>query len=299
MKKYLYSIVLATLILISTTVVKASNEVYYTNLKNVEMTESEYNNLINLGFSELQINMMSEQEFLSIKDYQGVILDSQEKYIKDYAITRNGITTHHKEEITEEEALAEKELQSQKPQLRGPSGNYYDGLTVTGIYKVKAKIIGVSDDYMILKTDVEWTTMPSYKYNDIIAAGFESAYVYRASGIVFKELWRETNGTYGEMTTHTPKGDANGGSAIFALPSGSLTQLEATVYFMIGKNVGITTLSEVHSCGDYAHATSNISASNLSSHYYVTVLGGITIDSTYANDFLQGLPADASFVGTW
>ena len=74
MKKYLYSIVFATLILMSTTVVKASNEVYYTNRENVEMTEKEYSNLLGLGFTEKQIYRMDEKTFLENKDIEGTVL---------------------------------------------------------------------------------------------------------------------------------------------------------------------------------------------------------------------------------
>ncbi len=128
MKKYLYSIVLATLILMSTTVVNAANEVYHINRKNIEMTEREYNNLLTLGFTEKYIDEMEHEEFLANKDLEGTRLSTTKKYYKRTTVMRNGIKSFTTQEITEEEAIKEKELQSQKVPYRGPAGNYYDGM---------------------------------------------------------------------------------------------------------------------------------------------------------------------------
>lgn len=299
MKKYLYSIVIATLILISTTVVKASNEVYYTNRENIEMTETEYNNLLGLGFTEKQIYRMDEQTFLDNKDIEGTVLSESVKYLRNYAILRNGITTYRSKEITEEEAIRDRELQAQNPQYRGPVGSYYDGTVATNTISVKAKIIGISNTRMRLMTDVDWYTMPSYRYNDIIAAGFESTKVQFATGIIFREDWRDENGNDSYTTGCSPKQETNGGSAIFALPSGSLSQLEMYMYFNIKKASGVGTITELYSSGDYAHGTSYVSESNLYNHYNVTQPVGISMDSTYGSYYQSNSAAQASFIGTW
>ena len=302
MRKYLYSIVFAALILMSTTVVKASNEVYYTNRENIEMTEREYNNLLGLGFTEKQIYRMDQQTFLDNKDIEGTVLSEEGKYIKRTTYMRNGIKTYRTEEITKEEAENEKRLQSQNPPFRGgPAGNYYDGAIETNILFVKAKIIGLTNSYMRLMTLMEWYTMPSVneRYNDIIAIGFESSKVQRTSSIIFREDWEDGDGEFGYNTVCAPKGETNGGSAIFTLPDGSLAQLEAYIYFNIAKNENVGTITELYSSGDYAHALNLVYASNLLSHYYVTSGLGITIDGTYANDYISNSPAYASYIGSW
>ena len=299
MKKYLYSIVIATLILISTTVVKASNEVYYTNRENIEMTETEYNNLLGLGFTEKQIYRMDEQTFLDNKDIEGTVLSESIKYLRNYTILRNGITTYRSEEITEEEAIQDRELQAQNPQYRGPVGSYYDGTVATTTISVKAKIIGISNTRMRLMTDVDWYTMPSYRYNDIIAAGFRSTQVQFASGIVFREDWRDNNGNDGYTAGCTPKQESTGGSAIFELPSGSLSQLEMYMYFNVKKASGVGTITALYTSGDYAHGTSYVSQSNLYSHYDVSQPVGISMDPTYSMYYQSNTAAQASFIGTW
>jgi hypothetical protein len=302
MKKYLYSIVFATLILMSTTVVKASNEVYYTNRENIEMTENEYNNLLGLGFTEKQIYRMDQGTFLENKDIEGTVLSEEGKYIKRTTFMRNGVKTYQIEEITKEEAENEKRLQSQNPPFRGgPAGNYYDGVSETTILFIKAKIIGLTSTYMRLMTLMEWYTMPSVneRYNDIIAIGFESSKVQRISTIVFREDWEDGYGEFGYNTVCAPKTETNGGSAIFTLPDGSLEQLEAYIYFNIAKQDNVGTITELYTSGDYAHALNLVYPSDLLSHYYVTSAYGITIDATYDNDYIIYPPAYASYIGSW
>lgn len=298
MRKYLYSIVLATLILMSTTVVKASNEVYYTNRENIEMTEGEYNNLLGLGFTEKQIYRMDEETFLENKDIQGTVLSEVGKYYKQTTIMRNGIKTHLREEITEEEAMAEVALQSQGP-TRGPVGNYYDGVFATTVIYVKAKIVGISDNYMRFKTDVEWIIMPSDRYNDIIGIGIEPDKVYISSSIKFREDWLTTGNTSGYDTICAPKNESSGGSAIFALPSGSLSELESYIYFNVTKQSGVGTITDLHNSGNYAHADGYVDGNLLFNNFHVYYASGLWIHPTYYVYYSITSPAYASFVGTW
>ncbi len=90
-----------------------------------------------------------------------------------------------------------------------------------------------------------------------------------------------------------------GGSAIFTLPGGSLSQLESYVYFNVQKQNGVGTLYNLHSSGNYAHATSNVSHSDLYNHYTMDYATGIWVDSTYGTHYTTTSPAYASFVGTW
>ncbi len=299
MKKYLYNIVLATLILLSTTVVKATNEVYYTNKNNIEMTEKEYNNLLGLGFTEKQIARMDEKTFLENRNLDGEVLSETGKYIKTTTIMRNGIKSFIREEITKEEAMAEKELQAHNPNTRGAYGNYYDGVFATSVIYVKNKIVGLSNTYMRFMTTMEWLTIPDDRYNDIIGIGIEPLKVQMATPVVFREDWRTTSSQDGYTTVCSPKSQSTGGSAIFSLPSGSLSQLEAYLYFNVAKQDNVGTITELYTSGNYAHAYSNVSSGNLYNHYTVSYGGGISIDSTYGSYYDTTTPANASFIGSW
>ena len=298
MKKYLYKLVIATLILMSTTVVKASNEVYYTNSNNIDMTEKEYNNLLGLGFTERQIENMLEDEFLANKDIEGTVLAETEKYLLHTTVMRNGVKYTTVKEITEEEAYRVKEEQSQNP-YRGPAaGNYYDGVIQALAIKVMNRIIGVSTTYMRYKTDAEWITMPSNRYHDLIGVGFESSKVQIASGIVFRENWLTTGYVSGYDTTGYPKSESTGGSAQIQLPSGSLLQLDSYLYFNVKKKAGVGTITTLNTCGDYAHATSYVNPSVILNNYDMS-LAGFDINSPYSILYDRQTTPCASFVGTW
>ena len=299
MKKYLYSIVLATLILMSATVVNASNEVYYINKENVEMTEKEYNNLLGLGFSERYIEGMNQEEFLNNKDLEGSVLSENQKYLRRTTTMRNGIKITTVEEITKEEAMRDKELQSQKGfDKGGAAGNYYDGLISTSTLVITTKIAGISKKYMRYLIDVEWITMPTDRYNDIIGVGLESAKVQIASNIAFREEWVTGGGTHSNTTICSPIYTNTGGLAIFGLPSGSLQSLYVTFYYNVSKKSGVGTITSLYAGGNYAHATGNVSASTLASHVSISN-SGIIVDYPYSTSYQFISPATASFIGTW
>lgn len=294
MKKYLYNLVLAALILMSTTIVNASNEVYYINKENVEMTEREYNNLLGLGFTEKYIATMNQDEFLANKDLEGTVLAEAKRYIKTSTIMRNGIKITTSEEVTEEEA---RELQSHIN--RDPAGNYYDGMIMNSVILMTSRIAGIDDDTMRFMNTVEWLTLPSTRYHDIIGIGFDDDKVQFASIIVCKQDWDNEDGSYGYDYTCAPKYVSTGGLAVIKLPEGSVDNLESTIYFNVIKQNGAGTITLLYAVGDYAHAVSDVTPTNLMSHISVSESVGIIIDATYASYFEGISAAVASFVGTW
>ena len=302
MKKYLYSIVFAALILMSTTVVNASNEVYYTNEKNIEMTENEYNNLLGLGFTNKQIAMMDTEEFLNNKDLNGTVISEEQKYIKRSTYMRNGIKITEVSEITEEEAMKEKELQAQNPPAKGPSGNYYNGVVASNVLVVTSRIIGISNTYMRFKVDSEWLTVPSNseRYYDIIGIGMESSKVERTTNLVFSQHWSTTGEPGNTDTVCYPKYTSKGALAVFKLPNGSsIDTLDATLYFNVRKKSGVGTITTLYAAGDYAHAISNVNPNNVLSHLSLNYSSGVIIDTTYSPIYIEMSAAVASFVGTW
>ena len=299
MKKYLYNFVIAALILMSATVVNASNEVYYTNNQNIEMTEQEYNNLLGLGFTERQISNMDQDEFLANKDIEGAVLGTGTKYYKYTTVMRNGIETKFVTEITKEEALAEQERQSHNIPTRGPVGSYYDGASATYVLEIRTKIIGVNNTYMRYKIDSEWLIMPPDRYHDIIGIGIEQNKVEVASTIVFKESWYTTSNVHDYDTSCYPKTELTGGSAIMQLPSGSMQYIDSYLYFNVRKKDNVGTITQLSMCGDYAHATASVDPNTVFYHYNIHLISGIDIDYPYDLDFDDIMPACASFVGTW
>ncbi len=302
MKKYLYNIVIATLILMSATVVKAANEVYYTNKYNIEMTEQEYHNLLELGFTEKQIESMDEEIFLENKDISATLVDKTSKYYMITTEMRNGIKHNITREITKEEAMQEKERQSQNLPNRGASGNYYDGYTeITSVFEVVNYISNVSNSYMRYKADAFWVTMPSTseRYADILGIGIEPSKVQISSIIVFRENWVTSDDVSGYTTVCAPKTESTGGSVQMQLPSGSLNELSSYIYFNVSKKSGVGTITSLYISGDYAHSTANYDPNTIFSNYTVDLSAGIDVYYPYSSDYISPNPAYASFIGTW
>lgn len=294
MKKYLYKLLLATMILMSTTVVYAANEVYYINENNLEMTESEYNNLIALGFTEGYITHMEEEEFLANKDIVATLLSSSKKYYKTTTMMRNGIRVTTTSEISLEEAI---ELQEEIV-LRGPSGNFYDGMVGDSVFSMTTSIAAIGNTYMRYMNNVEWLSDPLYKYHDIIGIGIEANKVEMASVAVFNEHWDTTNNVHDSTQVCSPKYVSTGSLAIFGLPSTTVSHIDIAFYFNVRKKANVGTITSLYAVGDYAHANSDVTPSNLLSHISIST-SGIMIDSTYASYFIDVPEATASFIGTW
>jgi hypothetical protein len=299
MKKYLYNFVFATLILMSTPVVYATNEAYYINRNNIEMTEKEYNNLVTLGFTEKHISGMDQEEFLANKDLEGTLLNTSKRYIKTTTTMRNGIRITTSKEITYEEAMEEVLLHSQKDPIRGPYGNYYDGMSGTYVFEMTTNITAIGNDYMRFMNNAEWLTMPTDRYNDIIGIGMESNKVQFATGIIFREEWVTTSGLHDNTQVCAPKYVSTGGLAAFKLPNASIQSLDISLYFNVMKKANVGTITSLYAVGDYAHAICNVSTDNLMSHISISDSAGIMVDATYSSCYLHNQEAVASFIGTW
>jgi len=301
MRKFLYTTIFTTLILISTAKVNASNDTYYINHENIEMTEQEYNNLRELGFSEGQIYRMDYQTFIDNKDIEATLLSETKQYVKTTITIRNGIKHYSSQIVSENDYLTSMQTHLQEP-INSPntSGSYYDGMTMDEYQVLTTMIASIDDNTMRYKLDVEWLDMPSTRSWDIIGIGIEAAKVQIQSLVIFREDWITTGDYYGHTLDCCPKEENTGGSVMFKLPSGSLRLLESYVYFNVTKKLNVGTLTSVVALGDYAHAITNISDENDAYDYYtVNYIGGIEVDEPYANSYIGALEAEAMFVGTW
>jgi len=228
-KKILYMFLFAALILITPTAY-ASNEVYYINNEGLEMTEIQYNNLLNQGFTEKQIERMDYATFIKNKDIEATIVAQKKQYVKTTTTMRNGIQYNTSQILTEEEMnqeiAAEKEQNPFSP--RGASGSYYNGAASNNYKIIFATIAYLTDnDTMRYKLDTYWQTMPSNRSNDIIGIGIESSKVQIATSIDFRQDWRTSSDVAGYGISCIPKTQFTGGSAMFTLTSGSLSLLES------------------------------------------------------------------------
>ena len=190
-------------------------------------------------------------------------------------------------------------MQSHKIIYRDPVGAYYDGMIMNSVIVMTTKIVNVDEDTMRFMHNVNWLVLPTDKHHDIIGIGFDSSKVQFDSIIVCKQEWvDEDYETYYDYTC-SPKYVNTGGLAVIKLPEATILSLESNIYFNVIKQNNAGTITSLYAVGDYAHAVSDVTPTNLLSHITVNDSSGIIIDATYADNFEAISPAVAAFIGTW
>lgn len=288
MNKFIYSCFALLLLGITTPIVNAS--AYYTNYNNIEMTENEYNNLVELGFTENEIYLMGSTEFEANKNIEGIAVSSTEQYYKTTTITKNGITTSNSEIISKEQYELEKNT---NPQTR----TLYDGIVTSEYKHMRMNMTILDDNEMRLKVTLTWLNIPITRSNDIIGIGFEQAYVDINSSIYFQQNYTNSSGNHSSVTCIKQTFDT-GASAVLDLPNGTISALSSYMYFDVIKVDEDFIIEEMDAGGDYAHATSSISETNAKKHS-VNHASGIVLQTSILSYYDGINVATATYLGAW
>lgn len=276
-KSKLYLCLFISLFMFGMYVEKVSAKIY-TNYNGIEMTNQEYNNLLNQGFSENEIYYMNEDTFELNKDITATLVAKTNKYYKTVYTNLNGDT--YSQEITKEEY--------DNQSLMDPRG------TVNTEYKNMISTMSRLTNTFRYKVTVGWNKIPSTKSYDIIGVGFDDD-VSIASSIYFTYTYTNSDGNSTTSTLHYgKKSTASGATAVYKIPS-NIYGLSAVLYYDVTKNTS-STITSLRMCGDYSHATSNVSSSNYSNHGIT--YAGITLGANIA--YYDEIPcAISSWGGTW
>lgn len=250
----------------------------YENYFGITMTNIQYNNLLNLGFSENEIYYMDEETFNKNKDIEGTVVARNNKYYKTIYTNLNGDS--YSMEITKDEY--------DNQSLMNPRG------TVNTEYKNMVSIISKLTNSFRYKVSVNWNKLPSKRSYDIIGIGF-SDYV-KISGLVqFSYTYADSNGNYTTTSlNYGKKNTSTGGSAVYKIPD-TLYSLSAVLYYDVVKDTS-STITQLQMCGDYSHATSNVSSSTAANHGIS--IAGISLGTNIS--YYDAIPcAISSWIGTW
>jgi len=168
-KKFLLS--LLTLAILLPSAVSAKE---FTNNKGIDISEQEYNNLINLGFDDLDISNMDSQTFNENKDIEAIIVGTDTVYFKTLIIPKNPFSTYSYNnssedmydyidvEITKEEYENESgNNNGQIMPLAAEENTEYKRLQTTLSY------VSSSRQYRAT-TKLTWKKMPARRSHDII-----------------------------------------------------------------------------------------------------------------------------------
>lgn len=278
-KSNLFLYVIVSLFILTLCIGKVS-AADYENYYGIEMSNQQYNNLLNLGFNEDEIYYMDEQTFEENKDLPATLVSKNEKYYKSIYTDLNGET--YSVEISEEE------YNNQGTNL--PRG------TVSTEYKNIVSTLSQNGSYFRYKISVLWKQFPSTRSYDMIGIGFEDD-VYIASSVYFNYYHCDSSGDCTTSSTYyNKKKTSTGGSAVYKLPSYDIRSLSSTLYYDVAKDT-TNTITYLEMCGDYAHATSTVDSSQYT-NYDITI-NGLELSSNNISYYDATPCALSSWGGSW
>lgn len=272
LKNYLLAVL--TMSLLFTTSIKAEENIIK-NYFGIKMTTTEYNNLLNLGFSKEDIYLMDEDTYINNKDLIGHVVSTN---TTRYKTVRRGLET-----VTY--VATEEEFQSRNEVMPlGVVENYWRS--------VVTKIIQVDSHYRYNVSTV-WNTMPNERDYDVIAIGITSD-VVRSTYPTFIRHYCDHDDCYNSNVAAYKTADYGAGAS-FKVPSGALTGLGATLYFDVEKDVpGTLTYQEF--CGMYAHGTKTTLTE---SKDYTIATGGIGFGASAVDKYVVMGCSYGTWTGTW
>ena len=272
LKNYLLAVL--TVSLLFTTSIKAEENIIE-NYFGIKMTTTEYNNLLNLGFSEEDIYLMDEDAYINNKDLIGHVVSTN---ITRYKTVKRGL-----ESVTY--VATEEEFQSRN-EVRplGVVENYWRS--------VVTRITQIDSNYRYTVSTI-WNTMPDERNYDVIALGITSD-VVRSTYPTFTRHYCDYDGCYNSSIAAIKTADYGAGAS-FKVPSGTLTGLAATLYFDVVKDVSWT-LTYQEFCGEYAHGTNT---SLTDSQNYTIATGGIGFGAAAVDKYVIMGCSYGTWTGTW
>ncbi|MCE4049419.1 hypothetical protein [Bacillus sp. Au-Bac7] len=176
--------------------VKASEVPSFNNVNGIDITDSEYNRLINLGFDDEQIEFMNAEEYEMNKGITGEVISTNKQYVKttyiyeeesDTETTSSArIATKSVVEIEEPSIVDEKVEYLTKEEFENELANESGAKTPNGSMVVAAstdtgtsstsykiltvKLVKISSKEWKVQTTLEWKKIPSTRETDLIGA---------------------------------------------------------------------------------------------------------------------------------
>lgn len=278
--------------------VDADNDCYILNNNDICITEEHYNNLINLGFTDFEIQNMDSEIFEENKDLEGQVVSSITNYYIDTNYYLNGQVTSISNQVTEEEYENFIPLEGMMGSIGNVNGILsYSGYTETVGKRMTTTIIN-NGSYKRYKNTVEWKNIPVTRSYDIIGIGLEDEKVHYVANRKLRQTYCTSVTDCSVGVTATFKNMETGVGAVYKLPTGTYVEMSVYMYFDVDKRSGVGTLTELYAWGDYSHATSSVTQSQATSGYTIGS-GGIYIEADLSSSYDAINKATAYWSGTW
>lgn len=232
--------------------VKANQE--YVNKLGIVMTPTEYQTLLNLGFSTDEIYHMPKEIFEENKDLVATSLISRtQKYYKTV------IPTYGNSYVVE---VTENEYYNHNNNLLSTVETYYH--TIVGT-------IAANGSLYRYKEVMYWNSLPQVKSYDVIALGF-NGYVHIQGLSSFYNMYTDSGDNDYYSTNYFDKEYSDtGGTTTYELPS-NFVGATAVYYFDVAKDTGAGTITTLSMCADYAHSLQTVTGLQAASHD-ISILG--------------------------
>jgi hypothetical protein len=243
-----------------------------TNSNGIKISEEEYANLKELGFTELAIDQMGKDVF---KEHSKLKVDSKNSVSRYYEIkeTPQYFTLLSAEEnanylsteLSEEEYFKRVEASKNSFQTfsSDTSSTYYRRLT-TQIQKIGSEIR--------LHNNFIWDVVPNTRSYDVLTVSIDNFFSPIVGTQYGQQLWSyttPTGGFYGDNAVYSSASSTwNKQSAGYGVKMNlkddevnlKVTELEGYMYYKIGRNSSIVP-TYINAYGNYSHAKSTVSSS--------------------------------------
>ena len=275
-KMLLGGLILSLLLVLCPTVMAES---YYTNSNGIEMTEEEYNKMIQL-FDEKHTYYLTQEEFDFYKDK--TIVDSGTVYVKENYV--NDVLVSE-EEITEEEYNSSSDNDdSQDPTRYGSSATH-----TTNYKKLTASIVSLGGLNYNLVSHLQWKKVPKVKSYDVFAFYLQH---FSYSGVTGTQYAYTSSGQYTYSYNSRSagyKGLSSGAGLSMNLKDGS--NITGYDMFMSASLHGDgSSYGHGNALVSYQHAQVNVTrAQSMSYTLGVTGLGGVIIFSSGVMSSYDGM----------
>lgn len=251
--KKIFGILIGTLCFVSLTG-NVSAEAYYTNNYGVEMSEEEYNHMLEI-YSERRTGYITQEEFDSLKDSE--IVSRDVTYSKDIYVNGEYFVT---EEVSEEEY----------ENLDGSIQVYATGYVETSYKKLVATVSNIGSYHQLICA-LSWKQIPAYRSYDVFAfrlnhfnySNFSGEQLYFIGSTAYRINYTTASEGY--------KSFSNGAGVSMNLKDGSnITGYELTIGARLTFNS--YNYTQAHAYVSYQHAQANVSRAQ-SMNYTLDIAG--------------------------
>jgi hypothetical protein len=247
-----------------------AEDVYYTNLNGVQMSEAEYNTIIKM-FSEQKASILSQDEF---DEYKNANIVSQDT-IYQKAIYQDGELVSSKEITEEEYNNAPDETTSCDIMPLSDDSGYYE----TTYKKLSVSLLDTTNYFKLLAT-LTWKKVPSCRSYDVFAFRVINMSYSSVSGV--QTYIKDSGYTNISYTTDSAgyKAQSNGAGFSMNLKDDSdITGFVMTLTAVL--NIKETDATYAHAYTSYQHAQATVTrAQSMSYTLDISGLGNVVLFSS-------------------